>query len=340
MTASVERFSLPLERPLDTATGRITSREGFLVSLDGGIGEATPLPGWTESIDACKRALVAATDKFENGEDVLAGLEECPAARHGLELALADRAARAAGVSLATHLGGGEPLASVPVNATVGDGSVEATAAAVVEARDAGLECCKLKVGRRSLSSDLERIDAARRAAPDVDIRVDANGSWSHATAESALPSLAANGVSLLEQPLPADQLEASAMLRGRGVPIGLDESLNTLGLEAILEHDAADAVVVKPMAVGGVCRALDKLEAAAAAGVAGIVSTTIDGLVARLGALHVAATRPDPLPAGIATGDRLASDLGDSPIELTDGRLPLPVGSGLGLEPGWRHSC
>ncbi|ESS05901.1 MAG: hypothetical protein A07HB70_01444, partial [uncultured archaeon A07HB70] len=51
----VTRFSLGLGQPLDTARGRIEAREGVLVRVhvDGepGVGETTPLPGWTEPLD-------------------------------------------------------------------------------------------------------------------------------------------------------------------------------------------------------------------------------------------------------------------------------------------------
>ena len=57
----IGRFSLALSSPLSTAAGEITEREGYLVGYDHrgvtGLGEATPLPGWTESLEECERAL-------------------------------------------------------------------------------------------------------------------------------------------------------------------------------------------------------------------------------------------------------------------------------------------
>jgi steroid 5-alpha reductase family enzyme len=60
----LEPFSLELRSPLSTAAGSIGRREGFLVRVERegfvGIGEATPLPGWTESYEECADALAAA----------------------------------------------------------------------------------------------------------------------------------------------------------------------------------------------------------------------------------------------------------------------------------------
>ncbi|MEF8819953.1 MAG: o-succinylbenzoate synthase, partial [Haloferacaceae archaeon] len=83
----VERFSLALARPLDTARGRIDAREGALVRVAGGdgppgVGETTPLPGWTEDLDA---ALAALDDADE--ATPLSALAGTPAARHGLATA-------------------------------------------------------------------------------------------------------------------------------------------------------------------------------------------------------------------------------------------------------------
>jgi len=82
-------------------------------------------------------------------------------------------------------------------------------------------------------------------------------------------------------------------------VPIALDESLATRGLDAVLDADAADAVVLKPMALGGPDRALAAARRAREAGVEPVVTTTIDAVVARTAAVHVAAAIPDVSPAG-----------------------------------------
>lgn len=338
MSIELESFSLPLARPLETATGTIERREGFLVRSDRGVGEATPLPGFTETLEECERALERATGE-ESPADQLAAVAETPAARHGVVVALADERARLEGVPLCVHL---DDLrtSQVPVNATIGDCEPSETAAAVEAAIDAGFSCCKVKIGRRSVTADLERLERARAVAPDVTLRVDANGAWDVETARAALEELASLDISLLEQPLPAAALEEHASLRGTGVAIALDEGLCEWGVDAILERDVADALVVKPMALGGVDRAVRIASRAQAAELDVIVSGTVDGVVARLAALHLAATIPDPLPAGLATADRLASDLGTDPAPVVDGEMTVPEGPGLGLSADWRDPC
>jgi len=333
----IERFSLKLASPLATAHGTIDAREGFLVfaDVDGtrGVGEATPLPGWTESLDACRDALdrarrTAATDDWDTA---LATLDDAdtPAARHGLVLSLADARSRAADAPLYRHLGG-EDTECVPANATVGDGGIEATVDEATEAVEQGFSTLKIKVGARPVAEDITRIDAVRNAVDDgIELRADANGAWSREEARTALDAFAESDVSFVEQPLAADDLAGHAALRGGAVGIALDESLAEHAVETVLDAGAADCLVVKPMVLGGPDRARAAALRAREAGLDAVVTTTIDGALARTGAVHVAASLADPPACGLATADRLAEDLVSDPAPITDGEVSVPQNPG-----------
>jgi L-alanine-DL-glutamate epimerase-like enolase superfamily enzyme len=323
----IRRYALSLARPLETARGTIDERRGFLFARNGGVGEATPLPGWTESLDACERALETADDA-NSWDDPLAACENTPAARHAVSLAKLDAEARDANVSLARHLAA-NPAESVPVNATVGDGSPEQTADAAQSAVERDFDTVKVKVGARSVSEDVERLRAVRDAT-DVTLRADANGVWAREQAREAFTAFADVGVEYVEQPLPADDLAGHADLRGGEVGVALDESLTEHALSDVL--DAADYVVVKPMALGGVDRALNAARDARRAGVEPVVTTTIDAVVARTAAVHLAAAIPDIPACGLATADRLAEDLAADPAPVEDGRIRVPESPGHGV--------
>jgi len=336
-------FSLPLSGPLATAAGTISEREGSVVRYahrgETGVGEATPLPGWTESIAACRDALDAAAAAERDGGHTAALLElpadSVPAARHGFATALLDADARADGVPLYQWFDADRRCASVPVNATVGDAGPEATAEAVAEAVDTGFDCCKLKVGARSVEADADRLRAVReRVGDDVALRADANGAWDREDATAAFEAFAAHGVEYVEQPLAADDLDSHAALRGGPVDVAIDESLVEYRADAVLKADAADVLILKPMVLGGPGNAHTIAMRAREDGVEPVVTTTIDGAVARLAALHVAAAIPDVRPCGLATGDRLATDLAPDPTVLTDGTLSVPQSVGLGVDP------
>ena len=387
---NVEPFHLPLSTPLSTAAGTIEEREGFLIRVDSedtgiderdadgpaiddpgvgkpGVGEATPLTGWTESHETCRAALDRAADVLaEDGpREALAEIDDAPAARHGLALALADARAGSRNEPLYQTLGADGRIERVPVNATIGDGSPEETAERVMDAVERGFSCLKLKVGARPVPEDLERVRAVRDAVGDgVELRLDANGAWVRAEAEQALDGLVGLGVSYVEQPLSADDLAGHTELRrhttesaldgttgstegGSGdsegrVRIALDESVAEVGIDPILRRNVADVVILKPMVLGGPDRAVAAARRARRMGATPVVTTTVDGVYARTGAIHVAASIQagfaadggSPPACGLATADLLAEDLADDPAPVEDGKIRVPQNPGLGVDP------
>ncbi len=333
-----EPFQVRLTAPIETAGGSIREREGFLVTVeyDGeyGVGEATPLPGWTESLRECREALARAKAvAAELDWGIALATLEAPAARHGLSLAFAEARARAAGKPLYRSLGRNEKVERVPVNATLGaDDSPSRVAKQATAAVENGFRTLKLKVGTNGTEEDIERTRAIRDAVGDeVDIRVDANGAWTLEQARKTTDAFAALDVEYVEQPLPAAELSNHAQLRG-SVDIALDESLVPYDIEDIAEADAADVVVLKPMVLGGPDRAVETALQARETGIEPVVSNTFDAVVARTGAVHVAARLPEIRPCGLATADLLETDLALDPAPITDGQIMVPQEAGLGL--------
>jgi o-succinylbenzoate synthase len=341
-------FEVSLASPLDTASGTIESRRGFLVdvSLDGstGVGEATPLSGWTESLADCESALetgLAALDAGTSPTATLADLDPqtTPAARHGLACALMDAKARSAGIPLwkyfrERHGIEADAPESVPVNATIGDDDPTATAKAAENAVSLGFEALKVKVGVRSIADDGARLRAVRDAVgPNVELRADANGAWTRSEATDALDAFKGLDLAYVEQPLPPDDLAAHARLRSESaVPVALDDSLSTASLDDVLRADAADVLVCKPMVLGGPDRTVDVGLRALDGGLDVVVTTTVDAVVARTAAVHVAAALPSVRASGLATAELLAEDLAPDPAPVESGEIAVPEEKGLGL--------
>ena len=377
MRADTRRFTLPLADPLETARGRIERRDGVLLRIEAddgavGVGEATPLAGWTEPREDCERALERAVEAVESGADLdglLAdsdatdgpALSETPAARHALEVAVEDLRASRDGRPLYRRLGAtarfGAPgrVESVPVNATVGDAPVEETVVAAEQAVATSFDCLKLKVGVRPVSADVERVERVRDALDakagetddartddsrtddsraddaNVELRADANGAWSRVQAQQFLDAVGEK-LAYVEQPLPATDLAGLAALSG---PVALDETLTAVEFDDALDANP-EAVVLKPMALGGPRRTVEVAERAREKGIVPVVTTTIDGAVARTAAVHAAAAIPDPPACGLATAGLLESDLGPDVAPVTDGRAVVPQGDGNGTADAW----
>jgi o-succinylbenzoate synthase len=340
---TLDAFSLSLRSPLSTAAGDIDRRDGFVVRYDHrgvtGVGEATPLAGWTEPPEECERALDRALTAGA-GDDHTAGMlaldgDETPAARHGFASALLDADARADGLPLYRWFDEDRRCESVPVNATVGDADAAATAEAASEAVADGFDCLKLKVGARPVEADVERVRAVRAAVGDgPTLRLDANGGWGRDAARRAMDAMAEFDVAYVEQPLPAADLAGLADLRGGPVDVAVDETLARAPMADVLDASAADVVVLKPMVVGGPGNAYTLARRARERGLDAVVTTTVDAVVARTAAVHVAAALPDVAPCGLATAGLLGEDLGPDPAPVADGRITVPQDPGIGIDP------
>ncbi len=336
-----ERFELPLRTPLSTATGTIETRGGVVVwiheNVEGGtvgVGEATPLPGWTESMEECQVAIDRALDRLETDGPgaALEETREAPAARHGVSLAVLDREARAAGEPLYRHLREerSRTISSIPVNATAGDGEVTQTVEAAMEAVREGFETLKLKVGAQETATDAGRLEAIEsEVSGNLRLRVDANGAWSQEEARLAIDAFP--DIEYVEQPLAPGDLAGHADLRDRAA-IALDETLREHTIEEIVDSGATDVVVLKPMALGGIDRAMTAATEAREAGIDPVITTTIDGVVARTAAVHLAAGLDLDRACGLATADRLETDLAPDPTRVTDGRISVPQDPGIGV--------
>ncbi len=339
--ARVRALALPLRSRLATAKGWIAVRRGSLVRLrtDAGLegwGEATPVPGFPgPSVEETRIALERDARRLlgtmpERSWPPASGAGG-PAALFALETAVADLCARREGRSLACFLAGGPASEHVPVNALV-DGPT-AAARAVSE----GFRTVKLKVGVGSIADDLDRVRSVRSAIPpEVSLRLDANQAWSFDDARHVLAALENLRVEHLEEPLREPTPKALAALRANAsVPLAADECAARGGdFEALLAAAAVDRVILKPGAIGGLRAARLRAARCADAGVDVVVTTGLEGAIAGLAALHLAASLQGPLPAcGLATAGLLARDLCPMP-EIHEGMIRVPSTGGLGAAP------
>jgi len=344
--ATVAAFAIPLRHPVVTARGAIRERRGLVLRVEDergvvGIGEAAPHPLAAETGDAATaRACAERAAARLVGADLEQIDQVIADARHasawiasGVDLALHDLVARGSLRSVVELLGGARRrhiIASALIEAEEPGECRERVASAAC----AGYGTVKLKLPRDPAAA-VERLRAARAAAPALALRGDANGAWEERAARRACVALSSLGLEWLEQPLPAADLEGLARLRRAStVAIAADEPVSGAdAVERLVEHGAADAVVLKLTQTGGMRGALEAARAAAAAGLALAVTTTFDTSIATAAVLQLAAALPGDLRAsGVATTGLLAGDLVRSPIRDAPS-MPLPAGPGLGVE-------
>jgi o-succinylbenzoate synthase len=350
---------LELVRPLKTARAAYTAREGFLVQLvdeEGyvGQGEAMPLPEFgTEPLDTCGQVirshLEALRDRVLNDsldviEDALAISKApgAPAAAHAVELAWLDLLAQRRKIPLCRLLS--QPARSeIQVNALLTAEGPQELAGQSRQAVAEGYRTLKLKVAGRPLEEDVARVRAVREAVgPEVKIRVDANGGWQEHEALQALETLGAYGIELCEQPVAPEDLRALGRLQQHvQLPLAADEAITVPGAIPVLLGStggmpAARILVLKPMVLGGLLPALKLARQAALQGLESFVTSSLDGVVSRAGAAHLAAALPSGrLAAGLGVGSLFKTheaDPAEQAFRPAEGCIRLPDAPGLGL--------
>jgi O-succinylbenzoate synthase len=261
------------------------------------------------------------------------------------EMAMTDAELRHTGASLAGALGVGAGFTTMPVGAAVGIpagrdlGALQETVAGVI---GEGVSRLRLKIAP---GWDIEPVRSVRDQHPDLDLQVDANGSYrldadaDDLDAAVRLDALAEFDVRCVEQPLPPADLIAHAELARRiEVPIGLDESLSSPRrvLDALRNQSCAVACL-KPGRLGGIGATRRAHAACREAGVAVFVGGFFEAGLGRAANLALAAHLAQGAVGLVGDLSDPASYLEVDPCgypEIRRGWVEVPAGPGVGRPP------
>jgi len=252
---TVSHESWPIRGGFAISRGVKTTAEVVVASItqDGatGRGECAPYARYGESVDQVVGAIEALAPDIATGMDRQALARALPAgaARNALDCALWDLAAKVSGTP-AWRLAGLQAPRPLTTAYTIGLGDPAEMAAAA--AANAERPLLKLKLGG---AGDPARVAAVRAAAPRARLIVDANEAWRPDFLAAHLAAMAAEGVEMVEQPLPADADRVLADI-DRPVPVCADESCHdTASLDRLVGR--YDLVNVKLDKTGGLSEAL-----------------------------------------------------------------------------------
>jgi len=330
MNLSGETVTLNLKTTFRIAHGASDQRHNVIVHLtDGvetGIGEAAAVSYHGETPAAIMDYLAG----VRLGDDPLTLEANCQAlppgsaaARAAVDMALHDLWGQRLGQPLYRLLGL-DPAAIPPTSFTIAMDSPREMARRAGEAQ---LPIIKIKVG----GDEDEAVVRAIREATDARLRVDANGGWTREEAAALIPRLAAYGLELVEQPLPAGDIEGLRWLRNQslGVPILADEPIKS-ARDVIAHAGAVDGVVIKLAKSGGICPALQAIAAARALDMQIMIGCMVETSVAVTAAAHLA-----PLcDYADLDGPLLIANDPYRGVTYAGATLLLPAGPGLGVEP------
>lgn len=343
-------FRLPYRQVFRIATGAMSAKDGLIVRIHSdeglvGVGEGNPQPTWPRGLT--QRALVAIIeDEFAPrlvGQDPRAigrlverldrSVAECPFALAPVDLALHDLAGKALELPVSDLLGGARRT-EVDLHFTIGIQAPEAMAAAALAAWERGFRAFKVKVGGPDFTTERQMLQVIRDALPEARLRVDANQGWHSDQAVRNIRALEPLGLELVEQPVPAWDLDGLAKVTAAvDVPIMADESLfSPSDAVRLVRMQACDIFNIKLMKSGGLWNAGKIAAIAEAAGISCFMGSMADLEVGIAAALHFIASHPViRYPFGFP--EFAETSLLLDPLVPSGGKIEVPDRPGLGVE-------
>lgn len=334
LTLSTELLQLRTRHPFIIARGGQSEYRTVMVKIsdgDGneGWGEAAATRFYGETLDTVQAALP--TYAAVLGDDpqqleaiearMLAALGRNAAARVAVSAALHDLVAKRAGLSLCRYWGL-DPAAAPLSTFTIGMDTAEMVRRKVGEAEQ--YPVLKIKLGG---DHDLELLETIR-SATGKELRVDANCGWTAAHAVKMLPVLEEFGVTVLEQPVAANDLDGLARVRDHArMPVIADES-------CVTSHDIprligrVDGINIKLAKCGSLREALRMIAIARAHGLMVMVGCMIESSLGITAAAHFT-----PLVDVVdLDGAALLSEDPFVGATIDGGQVRIPDGPGLGV--------
>lgn len=361
--ARIETFPVEIpikpERRIISSLGEhITSRYVLVrMTTDDGIegaGEATVMPRWSGETVWGARAIIDQvftplligcdpTDIVEIDRRMDAAATHNWFAKSALEMACWDIAGKAAGKPVYELLGGAVRPLAVRSRYSMGAYEPQRAAARAKELVAMGFTTIKVKVGRDA-AADVARVRAVRAAiGPRLALTVDANCGWDADTAIRCVNELADCKLSLVEQPTPDGDYAAIARVRKEtSVPVMADDMcFNLVHAKELIRNNCCDAISIYPGKQGGIRKAREIVDYAAAHGVACSIGSNLELDVATAAMAHLVVSSAN-MQVERYPGDMLGADYHELRIVKNPVRIEGPITTitnrpGLGVDVDWQ---
>lgn len=343
--AELRVVRLPLITPFTISTGTLYEKVFPLLTLrSAGIeghaeGVMDPLPDYLEetvagALDLTRTVFLPQIlgKSFDNPQALhrlLAPWRGNSMTKAMVEMAFWDLWAKSLDLPLKSLLGGTGD--GVDVGVSLGIMPIEQTIDRVSTHVDEGYKRIKLKI---KPGHDLEVVRAVRAQFPGIHLTADANSAYSLADS-SLLARLDAFDLDYIEQPLAWNDIHDHAVLQQRiRTPLCLDESIRSPeDARKALQSDAARVINIKVGRSGGYVNSLKIHDLAEAFSVPVWCGGMLESGIGRAHNIHLSTLPNFQKPGDTSSASRyFKRDIIEQQLEAHHGRMPVPVGSGIGV--------
>lgn len=315
-----------------TSRARMTEKETYFIKItddalpgSAGIGECALFRGLSaEDVSLEEYEHRLADDCLRLARD--GQMSDWSSIRFGQEMALEDLRNGGRRVFFDSPWTRGE--GALQINGLVWMGDKPTMARRLREKLDAGFRCVKLKIGGIDFEEELELLRFIRscHSQDEVELRLDANGAFSHGDALSRLERLAEFGVHSIEQPIRQGAPEVMARICHESpIPVALDEEL--IGMRTLKEKRELLSIVrpayiiLKPSLCGGFAEAREWISEGEKLGIGWWATSALESNVGLSAIAQWTSTLSPRLPQGLGTGQLYVNNF-DSPLHLDGERL------------------
>ena len=349
----VWHLALPVVSVRDHGIGRVEGSCEIVVlrlTSDGGaqgFGEASPWSVFTGTPEATYAALdrylrpLVVGQKVADRAAIMAkaqrAVAHCTEAKAALESALLDLSGHITGLPVWAFLGG-KCRDTIPLSCSIANPDFDADIALMERLRDDGVGLIKLKTGFKDHAFDVMRLERIAQDFPEFGVRVDYNQGLEIEEAIPRVLDVAQFRPDFIEQPVRFHHFDMMAQLRGlTDVPLLADESV--FGPEDMVRaarEGICDGVSIKIMKSGGLIRGQSVARFAAANGLMAYGGDMFEAGLAHLAGTHMIAATPE-ITLGCEFYQAsyfLTQDILETPFQVENGQVVVPVGPGLGARP------
>jgi o-succinylbenzoate synthase len=341
MIATFQKHILNFKRPSGTSRGVLNSKETYFLILKTeesfGVGECGLLRGL--SIDDrpdYEEELAGVCENIELGvseADLYEALQEFPSIQFGVETAFKSLHSKNPFELFPSEFTRGE--AAIPINGLVWMGDKVFMKEQISEKLKQGFTCIKMKIGAIDFKTEIELLKSIRKefSASEVELRVDANGAFSHKEALEKLKVLSDLQLHSIEQPIKQGQWQEMARLcEETPLPIALDEELIGIFSEEekskLLDTIKPQFIILKPSLIGGFRGSDTWIKLAENHKAGWWITSALESNVGLNAISQYTFIKNSKLPQGLGTGSLYTNNI-DSPLEVSNGALNYSQSTG-----------
>lgn len=334
MKASYKKHILNFKRPSGTSRGVLNTKETYFLILrteEGfGVGECGLLRGLSvDDRPDYEEELAGVCENIELGvseADLYEALQEFPSIQFGVETAFKSLHSKNPFELFPSEFTRGE--AAIPINGLVWMGDKVFMKQQISEKLKEGFTCIKMKIGAIDFKTEIELLKSIRTefSASEVELRVDANGAFSHKEALEKLKVLSDLQLHSIEQPIKQGQWQETARLcEETPLPIALDEELIGVFSEEektkLLDTIKPQFIILKPSLVGGFRGSDTWINLAEKHNAGWWITSALESNVGLNAISQYTFTKNSKLPQGLGTGSLYTNNI-DSPLKVSKGAL------------------